>query len=74
MHDRVLAQQIEDLIKVAGIELELEPWNENVDLMLSALQVTIQTPSPPSTQLDLSEEWDLVPLDDDPVMDLYNMS
>lgn len=74
MQDRELAQQIEDLIEVADMELQLEPQNEDVDLRPSAPQVTVQSPSPPAAELTLSKEGDVVLLDDDPTMDLYNLS
>lgn len=74
MQDRELAQQIEDLIEVADMELELEPRNEDVDLMLSAPQVIIQSPPPLAAEPASSEEGAIIPLDDDMVMDLYNLS
>ncbi len=42
--------------------------------MSSAPQVTNQSPPPPVAEPSPSEGGDVVPLDDDLVMDVYNMS
>lgn len=42
--------------------------------MSNAPQVIIQSPPPPVTELAPSEEGDIVPLDNDLVMEVYNMS
>lgn len=52
----------------------MEMQNEDVDLMPSAPQVTVQSPPPPAVELSPSEEGDIIPLDDDPVMYVYNLS
>ena len=54
--------------------MEQDPQNEDVDLMPSTLQVTIQSPPPPPIDPSLSKEGDVVPFDDDPMMDVYNLS
>lgn len=74
MQDRKLAQQVEDLIIVEDMELKLELQNEDVDLILSAPQVTVQYPSPSKVELTPSKEGNGVPLDDDLAMELCNLS
>ena len=54
--------------------MEQEPQNEDVYLMPSTPHVTIQSPPPPEVNPSPSEEGDHVPLDDDPVMYVHNMS
>jgi len=56
------------------MEMENEPQNKDVDLMSNTPKVTIQSPPPPATEPTSIEEGDVVPLDDDLVMDVYNMS
>ena len=74
MQDLDLSQQIENLIEVTNMEMEQEPQNEDVDLMLRAPQVTIFSPPPPTVELAPGEEGEVVPLDNDMVMDTYNVS
>ena len=74
MQDWEIAQQIEDLIEVVDMELEPEPQDEDVDMIPSTPQITIQSPSPLATKPSLSVEGDIVSLDDDSVMDVYNLS
>ena len=74
MRDWELAQQIEHLIEVTNMEMDQEPQNEDVDLMPSTPHVTIQSPPPLAAEPTPSEEGDVVPLDGDLVMDVYNMS
>ena len=56
------------------MESESEPQDEEVDLMPSAPQVTVQSPPPPAIELAPNEEGDILPLDDDLVTDVYNLS
>jgi len=44
MQVQELAQQIEDLIEVVNMDLEPKLQDEDVDLMPSAPQVTVQSP------------------------------
>lgn len=74
MQDKEISQQIEELIEADDMEVELESQNEDVDLIPSATQVTFQSPPPLATELTLTEEGEIVPFDDDPVMGLYNLS
>lgn len=69
MQDQDLAQQTQDLIEVVNMELGLEMWVKYVDLMPSATQVTVQSPQPLATELALSVEQDIVPIDEDPIME-----
>ena len=68
MHDQELAQWIKYLIEVANMELGPGPRDEDIDLMISALQFIIQSPPPLAVDLALSKEGDVVPLDYDLVM------
>lgn len=54
--------------------MEEEPQNQDLDLIPSAPQVTIQSPPPIAAEPTQSEEGDYFPLDDDLVMDVYNLS
>ena len=74
MQDWELAQQIGDFIEVANMELGLKLQDEDVDLMPSAPQVTIQTPLAPAIELAPSKEWEIFTLDYDMVMDVYKFS
>ena len=74
MQEHDLGQEIEKLIEVANMELEPEPKYEYVNLMPNPPNATIQTPALPVTDLVSSEEGEIVPLDDDLVMDVYNLS
>lgn len=56
------------------IELEQEPHHEDVDLMLRAPQVIPQFPPPPATEPTLREKGYFFLLDDDLIMDVYNLS
>ena len=59
MQDKELDQQIEELIEINDMEVELELQNEDVDLMPSALQVIVQYPPPPATNLAPTEKGKL---------------
>lgn len=74
MQDLELAQQIEEFIEVVDMELEPEPQDEDVGIMCSAPQIIVQSPPPPTVELTLREEGDIVPLDHDPVLNVYNLS
>lgn len=50
------------------MEEEPEPKNQDVQLMPSTQQVTIKSPTPPTTGSSLVKEEEVVPLDDDLVM------
>jgi len=56
------------------MDLEHELQREDVDLIPRAPQVIPQCPPPLAAELTLSEKGDVVLLDDDPVMDVYNLS
>lgn len=56
------------------MELGLELQDENLDLIPSSQQAIVQTPPPPVSEPSLSEEGEIVPLNDDLVMDVYNTS
>lgn len=55
------------------MEVGMESLNEDVDLMPSAPQASSQTPLPLATKKAPSEEGEVVPLNDDLVMDVYNL-
>lgn len=59
---------------MTDMELEQEPQHEYVDLMSRAPQVIPQSPPPPAAEPTPSEQGDVVILDDDPIMDVYNIS
>ena len=56
------------------MELEQEPQNEDTDLMPRALEVMSQSRPLPVSKPVPSEQGDIVILDDDLVMDVYNLS
>ena len=74
MWDWELAQQIQQLIEVTDMELEQKPQHEDVDLMPRAPQVIPQSPLAPIIVLAPRKQGDVVLLDDDPIMDVYNLS
>ena len=74
MQDQKLSQQVEKLIEATDMELEHEPHNEEINLMTRAPDVISQSPPPPVSEPILSEQGDIVLLDDDPIMDVYNQS
>lgn len=59
---------------MTNMELEQEPQHEDVDLMPRAPQVIPQSSPPPIIEPTPSEQGDVVPLDDDLIMDVYNLS
>ena len=59
---------------MTDMELRQEPHNKDNDLMLRAPKVTSQSPPPRVSELFTSEQGEVVLLDDDPVMDVYNLS
>lgn len=56
------------------MEEEPEPQNQDVDLIPSTQYVTIQYPFPLEVELAPCKEEEVVLLDDDLVMDTYNLS
>ena len=74
MQDQELATLIEDLIEVEDMEFRLEPQDEDIGMMLNASQVIIQSPPLQSVELALRKKGYILPLDDDPRMDVYNFS
>lgn len=50
MQDQELSQQIEQLIEVTDMELEQEPKNEDIYLMLREPEVISQSPPPPISE------------------------
>lgn len=52
------------------MEEESEPQNQDVKLMQNTQQVIIQCPPPPASELAPSEEGEVLPLDNDPIMDM----
>ena len=56
------------------MEVGPEPWDEDVDLMPITSQATVQIPPPSVAEQAPSEEVEVVPLDDDLFMDVYNLS
>lgn len=74
MQDQDLVHQVEELIQIVYMEEEPKPQNQYVDMIRSTQQVIIQSPPPLATELDPSEEGEVFPLDDGPVMDMYNLS
>ena len=74
MKDRELNQQIEHFIEVTDMDMEQEPHNKDVVLMLSAPYITTQSPPPITVEPTLRRKMDVVPLDNDPMMDVYNLS
>jgi len=56
------------------MELEQKLQHEYVDLIPTALQAIPQSSPPPVVEAALSEQGDVVIHDDDPVMDVYNLS
>lgn len=73
MRDQELAQQIEQLIEVIEMELEQEPKNKDNDLMLRASEVISQSPPPPLLEPIPIEQGEFVILNDNPVMNVYNI-
>lgn len=51
-----------------------EPQNDDTKLMLRAPKVTSQSPPPLVLEPFLSEQGEVILLDDDLVMDVYNLS
>lgn len=61
------------MIKIQDMEEEPELKNLVVNLMPRTQLVTIQSPHPPTEQAPREEE-EIIPLDDDPVMDMYELN
>lgn len=72
MQDQDLAQQIEELIEINDMEAELEPQNQDINLLPNTQLVTIQSLPPLVVESAISEEVENFPLDDDSIMDIYN--
>jgi len=56
------------------MDLEQESHNEYTDLMQRVPQVISQSPLPPVSEPTLSEQGDVFLLNDDTIMDVYNLS
>jgi len=56
------------------MEFGQEPHDQDTDLMPRASKVGPQSPPPPVSELVLSDQGEVILLDDDPVMDVYNLS
>lgn len=69
MQDKEITQLIEGFIEIQDMEAEPKPHNQDVDLMRSTQQVTIQSPPLSAAKLAPSEEEEFFPLDNGPVMD-----
>lgn len=74
MQEKELEKNIEELIEIEDMEVEAQSQNQDVDLMLSTQQGTVQSPPPLVAVLALSEEDEIIPLDDNMVMDTYIFS
>ena len=62
------------MVEATNMETEQEPQDQDTDLMSRAFEVTPQSLPPPESQPVPSEQGDFFLLDDDPVMDVYNLS
>lgn len=56
------------------MEVELELLNQDVDIMSRDQQATIQSSPPLIAKQALSEEEEIVPLDDGSVIDTYSIT
>ena len=74
MQDQEPARQIEHFFEVTDMEMEQELHNEDVDMILRTPRATVQSLPPPVVEPTPSEERYVVPLDDDPIMEVYNLS
>ena len=69
-----LPQQVEQMVEAMGIEIEQEPHDQDTDLMLRESKVTPQSLPHIESQSFLSKKGEVVLLDDDSEMDMYNLS
>ena len=74
MQEHEFAQEIELLIEIMDMEVGPKLWDEDVDLMPSAPHDIINTSPPLTAYPTPREEGEVVPLDYDLVMDVYNLS
>jgi len=74
MQDRELSHESEKLTKVTDMDLGQEPHEQDIDLMSRAPKVTSQSLATPILELVLSEQGMVLLLDDDPIMDVDNLS
>lgn len=74
IQDNELSEQIDQLIKVKNMELGQDQQGQDTNLMLRVLEVTSQSPPAPVLELVLSKQGEVFLLDDDLVMDVYNLS
>lgn len=56
------------------MELEQEPHNKDIDLMLKEPKVISHSPPSPFLELVLTKQGDIALVDNDLVMDVYNIS
>lgn len=71
---RELAQQNEQMVEVTDMELEQEPQDQETDLMPRASEAAPQSLPPLESKIVPREKGEVVFLDDDLVMDMYNLS
>lgn len=74
MQVRELAQQVEQLVEVTNMETKQELEDQDIDLMPRASEIALQSPPPPEPQPVLSEQGEVLLLDDDPETDVYNLA
>lgn len=74
MQDREIAQNIEKFIEVKNMDLEHELHREYSDLVPKAPQVIPWSPQSLVVKPALRKKGDVVLLDDNRVMDVYNIS
>lgn len=74
MHDMKFAQHVEEWIGIIDMEEELESHNQDVDLILRTQQVIVESSPPPTIESTPSEKGEVIPLDDDPIIAMYNSS
>lgn len=74
MQDMKFSQHVEEWIEIIDMEEELELHNQDVDLILRTQQVTLESPPPRTTESTPSVKGEVIPLDDDPIIDMYNIS
>lgn len=74
LQDKQLAQEIEELIVIQYMQVEPKLLKQDVDLMSNTQHVAIQSPPPLTTNQAPSKDEEIIPLDEGPVMDTYNMT
>lgn len=69
-----LDQHIEQIVETTDMELEQEEQDQDTNLMPRKFEVAPQSPPPPESKPVPNEKGEVVLLDDDLVMDMYNLS